>query len=327
MTTSKLKTAVSAFKAGDKAKAAALLSQLVRQEPNNETAWLWLSVCVTAVDQKRFCLHKVLLLNPDNDKAQAALVKLDAVAQPDIDEITGNYAVAKASTREVEELPLNKAPITSAADATGSDLDSQVVEKEVISPDPAPVSAGKSGPQKGRPKLTDRRSTAGPYVQSLLLPNETVLAVARPHWGLFASPGILVAFALICTFFSTLQSAFISTTANSEATAFMTFFYFAICAGPWWLLGGARLLNATLTYLSTEFALTDKRIIGKTGFIRRQSLELVLDKVESIGVIQGVTGRLFDFGTLVIGGSGGTDQKFPNISRPMQLKRQIDKIL
>ena len=65
-------------------------------------------------------------------------------------------------------------------------------------------------------------------------------------------------------------------------------------------IGLIFLAIAYIRYKSTELAVTTKRIIVKYGFIRRQTIEINLNKAESIQVDQGILGRLFDFGTLVI---------------------------
>ncbi|WP_305843173.1 PH domain-containing protein, partial [Photobacterium leiognathi] len=55
-------------------------------------------------------------------------------------------------------------------------------------------------------------------------------------------------------------------------------------------------LSALLKYYTTELAITDKRIIAKFGFIRRRTVELNLEKAESLQVYQGIVGRIFNFG-------------------------------
>ena len=89
------------------------------------------------------------------------------------------------------------------------------------------------------------------------------------------------------------------------------------------LLAIFSFLDVIVAYLTTEFALTNKRIIAKTGIIRRRSLELFLQKVESIGVDQPILGRLLDYGTIVVTGTGGTKEPFHNIASPMELRKHV----
>lgn len=78
---------------------------------------------------------------------------------------------------------------------------------------------------------------------------------------------------------------------------------------------------AYVRYKSTELAVTTKRVIVKHGFISRSTVEINLNKVESIQVEQGLLGRMFDFGTLVISGTGTAHAPLAGISAPMGFRR------
>ncbi|WP_312840409.1 PH domain-containing protein [Delftia tsuruhatensis] len=82
-------------------------------------------------------------------------------------------------------------------------------------------------------------------------------------------------------------------------------------------------LFAFIRYKTTELAFTNKRVIAKFGFISRRTVELNLAKVESLQVSQGILGRMFDFGTLVISGAGNPQAPIPGISRPMTFRRSF----
>lgn len=71
-----LKKAISLIKSGDKSQGGKILANLVKNDPENELAWLWLSACFTDIEQKRYCLNKVLEINPDNLQARNQLDKL-----------------------------------------------------------------------------------------------------------------------------------------------------------------------------------------------------------------------------------------------------------
>jgi uncharacterized membrane protein YdbT with pleckstrin-like domain len=97
----------------------------------------------------------------------------------------------------------------------------------------------------------------------------------------------------------------------------------------WWLgaaLAGVGLLLAippAIRYTSSEFAVTDKRVLAKHGFIQRDSIETLLSKIEAIEVDQGIIGRMFGYGSIGITGTGGTQESFPLISHPLEFRRQI----
>jgi len=86
-------------------------------------------------------------------------------------------------------------------------------------------------------------------------------------------------------------------------------------------LGLLLLIKAYVRYKTTELAITNKRVIVKFGFIRRSTVEININKVESIQVDQEILGRLFNFGTLVIAGAGTTQAPIPGISRPMDFRK------
>ena len=86
-------------------------------------------------------------------------------------------------------------------------------------------------------------------------------------------------------------------------------------------LGLILWIVAFIRYKTTELAFTNKRVIAKFGFISRQTVELNINKVESIQVNQGILGRIFNFGTLIVSGAGNPQAPIPGISDPMAFRR------
>ncbi len=76
---------------------------------------------------------------------------------------------------------------------------------------------------------------------------------------------------------------------------------------------------------TSEFAVTNRRVVVKIGLIQRQTLELNLQKVESIGVDQGFWGRLFGFGSLEVVGTGGTKEIFHDIAQPLAFRHAVQE--
>jgi uncharacterized membrane protein YdbT with pleckstrin-like domain len=142
------------------------------------------------------------------------------------------------------------------------------------------------------------------YVQDQLLPGEQVRHRAHLHKIIYFGPG------LIATLLTLLAVAAFSTGRGPLAL---------LLAG----IAALPLVWAHVTYTSSEFAVTDKRVIIKIGWIRRRTLETMLSKVEGIGVDQTVWGRLLGFGTITVSGTGGTKEQFPNIARPLEFRRQV----
>ena len=80
-------------------------------------------------------------------------------------------------------------------------------------------------------------------------------------------------------------------------------------------------LAALIRYKTTELAVTNKRVIAKTGFISRHTIEMNINKVESIQVTQSIFGRILNFGTLIIAGTGSQQAPIPGISDPMGFRK------
>ena len=86
-------------------------------------------------------------------------------------------------------------------------------------------------------------------------------------------------------------------------------------------LGMIFWIMAYVKYKTTELAITSKRVIVKFGFIRRRTIEININKVESIQVDQEMLGRMFNYGTLVISGAGNPQAPIAGISGPMAFRK------
>ncbi len=75
---------------------------------------------------------------------------------------------------------------------------------------------------------------------------------------------------------------------------------------------------------TSEFAVTNRRVIIKVGLVSRRTVELNLEKVESIGVEQTVLGRILGYGDIVVVGTGGTKEPFRRIADPMAFRRAVN---
>ncbi|HZD57448.1 MAG TPA: PH domain-containing protein [Anaerolineales bacterium] len=148
------------------------------------------------------------------------------------------------------------------------------------------------------------------YVEQNLMPGEQVVLKAKLHWAMFLGPAIIagIGFLLLMA----------SAASRTEATAGIS-----CLAGLVFLLGLVYAFRAVISYFTTEFAVTNKRVLAKTGLLRRRSLELLLGKVESIGVSQPILGRILNYGTIVVVGTGGTKEGFPNIAAPMDFRKRV----
>jgi uncharacterized membrane protein YdbT with pleckstrin-like domain len=148
------------------------------------------------------------------------------------------------------------------------------------------------------------------YVSANLMKGEVVRHWAKRHWlgtGLGWMAGICFAAAIY---------GFI---AESEAATAVGWFGAGLT--PIFAIG------ALLDHLSCEFALTDRRLFMKTGLLQRKAMEISLSKFESVSIDQGLFGRLLNYGTIYTTGSGGSQQPFPGIAKPVAFKRAIQDAL
>lgn len=90
---------------------------------------------------------------------------------------------------------------------------------------------------------------------------------------------------------------------------------------PLWGVGLILWVVAFIRYKTTELAITNKRVFAKFGFISRHTIEMNLQKVESIQVSQSILGRIFNFGSLVISGGGNPQAPVPGVSDPLQFRK------
>ncbi|MFN2507947.1 MAG: PH domain-containing protein [Chthoniobacterales bacterium] len=152
----------------------------------------------------------------------------------------------------------------------------------------------------------------GPYSRSTLAPDETPYFKTSLHWIVFVGfAGVaLLVFLLAAIPFAIAVQAL----TGSEL--------------GWFLLPlpAFIMLPPTVAFASSELVITDRRMLVKTGIVRRQTLEMFISKIESIAVEQGFLGRLFDYGTVVIRGSGGFEEAFEAIAQPALLRNCVQRL-
>lgn len=88
-----------------------------------------------------------------------------------------------------------------------------------------------------------------------------------------------------------------------------------------------RFLDRLILFMTSEFAVTSKRVLGKTGFIRLKTLDIVLAKVEAIRIDQTILGRLFNYGDVEVTGTGGTEEVLRFIPTPIEFSKAIQEQL
>lgn len=83
------------------------------------------------------------------------------------------------------------------------------------------------------------------------------------------------------------------------------------------------IIAAWIAVRSTEIAITNRRVIAKFGFIKRDTVEINLEKVEALRVEQGFLGRMLNYGTIFISGAGTSVAPIRNIADPLVFRRKF----
>ncbi len=149
------------------------------------------------------------------------------------------------------------------------------------------------------------------YAERVLQPGETIAYRARLHWIIYFGGLVLVAVAIGFAIGAVLLKT------ESIRLGLMLAAVIAL------FLGLFQMIRAWIVAANTEIIVTSRRVIYKTGFISRNTVEMNLDKVESVLVQQSLLGRMIDFGTVIIRGVGAGLEPIANIGAPLQLHRHI----
>jgi uncharacterized membrane protein YdbT with pleckstrin-like domain len=88
---------------------------------------------------------------------------------------------------------------------------------------------------------------------------------------------------------------------------------------------GISLLIGLIRRATTEYGVTNNKVLSKTGLIKRDTDELRTIKIEGVDVTQGVLGRIFGYGNLVFSGTGSQSVTFKMVSNPLDLKKQVQE--
>jgi uncharacterized membrane protein YdbT with pleckstrin-like domain len=147
------------------------------------------------------------------------------------------------------------------------------------------------------------------YVSSVLQPGESIRYATKIHWIIYI-PGVLLLVLGGAAYWRALQ----------PANAYGLWVWIA---GLLFACAAVALFIGWFRRWTTEIAVTDRRIIYKRGFIRRHTIEMHLDKVESIDVDQSILGRIMNYGDILIRGVGVGIEPLKNIDSPITFRNHV----
>jgi membrane protein YdbS with pleckstrin-like domain len=158
------------------------------------------------------------------------------------------------------------------------------------------------------------------YVTSNMVPGETLIYETRLHWIVML--GHLVVGCLLLGVPGVLLLAYAASHTSMDSTDLHVM-----------EAGGVALLAAGLIVIligvtrrnATEMAVTNHRVVIKKGLLSRKTIEMLLNKVESIEISEAAVGRMLGYGTIVIIGTGGTTEPFHKMAHPLEFRSHVQQ--
>ena len=151
----------------------------------------------------------------------------------------------------------------------------------------------------------------GRYIDEILQPGEKVLYSTNAHW-IFYLPAIaawIVALVLLILSRATITESIILLCMAAAAVVAIAALYWTV--------------KAWFHRWTTETDVTNLRVVHKTGFIKRRTFEMSLDKVESVDVNQSILGRLLNYGNVTVRGVGEGAETIRTIASPLDFRNHI----
>jgi len=159
------------------------------------------------------------------------------------------------------------------------------------------------------------------YVEKHLIPGETVQYRTKLHWvvmlGHVASAAVFELLAI------TFLIASLSSSGGAKAVPPRSSIYLG--AITCFLVGAILSCIGLLKRNATEMAVTNKRVIAKTGLADRRTTEILLSRIESVVVDEPAMGRILGYGTVTVRGTGGTPEVFEKIQHPLKFREQVQR--
>jgi len=157
------------------------------------------------------------------------------------------------------------------------------------------------------------------YVESNLVPGEVVIYQTRLHWI------VMLGHIVICLLLGSLgvlllYYAFSQTGIENGSLHIMEGGGVALV-----VCGIVAILMGMVRRNATEMAVTNRRVVIKTGLTSRKTIEMLLNKVESIEVSETAFGRMLGYGTIVVIGTGGTPEPFQRVAHPLEFRSQVQQ--
>jgi uncharacterized membrane protein YdbT with pleckstrin-like domain len=163
------------------------------------------------------------------------------------------------------------------------------------------------------------------YIEANLVPGEVVIYETRLHWV------VMLGHFLLGTLLFALPGAILLYYTSRPNAMDVRLLHLMQAAGAGLLVCGLiAILMGVIRRRATEMAVTNRRVVVKIGLMSRRTIEMLLNKVETIEVKESTFGRMMGYGTVVLVGTGGSTEPFEKMSHPLdfrsQVQQQIEKL-
>ena len=149
-----------------------------------------------------------------------------------------------------------------------------------------------------------------------LRPDERVVIEAKPPWGaLIIAPILSIVFGCLIAWLGFSQMG------KWDMGSWLALL------GMLTVLGGFGSILPNFSGTTTQFIVTNKRIIAKTGLILRHNSELFVSGLKSANLDQSFTARAWNYGTIILVPTEGKGKRFPNITKPKQVQEVLNALI
>ena len=159
------------------------------------------------------------------------------------------------------------------------------------------------------------------YVEKHLIPGELVQYETKLHWIVMLGHAALAVLLDLLAIGIVVGWALLGTKAKGSSIPTAVYLFALAC----FVIGGALFFVGILKRNATEMAVTNKRVIVKTGIVDRRTIEILLSRIESVAVEEPALGRLLGYGTVIVRGTGGTPEVFSKIYHPLEFREQVQR--
>lgn len=128
------------------------------------------------------------------------------------------------------------------------------------------------------------------YIEDTISKNESIVYIVKFHW--------------IYTFIAFLYLIFLGV----------------------FIVGLFMFLKMMINKWTTERALTNTRYIQKTGWIARNTEEISINKIEEVDLKQSILGRILDYGSVSISGTGSGNILLKSIDSPLTFQKHLNNL-